>query len=220
MIRRSLPLLLAAAFGCARQDGETADTVAAATPNVVVITASDFAFQLPDTIPAGMTTLKLVVDGTNLHHATIDRIVDGKTFADYMEAMRTMTPATPPPTWVVPVGGPNPPAPGDTMTVTQMLEPGVYSVVCFVDTPDKVPHVAKGMVKELVVVPASTAPAPPPAADVTISMRDYTWDITPALSAGRHVLKVDNASQQPHEFFIFRLDSAKTVDDFMKFLDT
>ena len=31
------------------------------------------------------------------------------------------------------------------------LEPGIYTVVCFVDTPEGIPHVARGMVAELIV---------------------------------------------------------------------
>ena len=42
--------------------------------------------------------------------------------------------------------------PGEAAYVGLMgLEPGTYTVVCFVDTPEGIPHVARGMVAELTV---------------------------------------------------------------------
>jgi hypothetical protein len=66
------------------------------------------------------------------------------------------------------------------------------------------------------VVKAADAPsAPSPVADINMTLRDYAFDISPALTAGRHTVKVDNIAQQDHEFFLFKLDSGKTAEDFM-----
>ncbi|MCC6316360.1 MAG: hypothetical protein IT361_01620 [Gemmatimonadaceae bacterium] len=218
---RLLPaVLIVATVACARGESPTTDSSVAAvppaSPNVVTIVARDFAFEAPDTIPAGMTTLQLVNAGPDLHHALLLRIGEGKTLADFTAAVQGMKPGEPPPSWLIDEGGPNPPAVGDTVRVTQDLAPGNYALVCFVDTPDHIPHVAKGMVRPLTVRANTTPSAPPPTEDVKVVMTDYAWAVTPALSAGRHVLRFDNAAAQSHEVLIVRLDAGKTVDDFAK----
>ena len=72
------------------------------------------------------------------------------------------------------------------------------------------------MSKGFVVVPGtSTAVEPTP--DVTMTIADYSFATDTTLTAGRHVVKVVNNGPQPHEVVVFKLDSAKTVDDFIKF---
>src|SRR5439155_21864912 len=90
------PRLLVASFAacaaCARPAPQ------AAGPNVVTITATDYAFGAPDTIPAGLTTLRLVNQGKELHHASLVRLGDGKTIADFQAGLQAaMTQHTPPP---------------------------------------------------------------------------------------------------------------------------
>jgi len=53
-----------------------------AGPNVVTITAADYVFNVPDTIPAGLTTFRLVNQGKELHHASLIRLKDGKVLTD------------------------------------------------------------------------------------------------------------------------------------------
>src|SRR3989454_9247921 len=80
----------------------------AAGPNVVTITATDYAFSAPDTIPAGLTTLRLVNRGKELHHASLVRLGDGKTIADFQAGLQAaMQNHTPPPPWIAFAGGPN-----------------------------------------------------------------------------------------------------------------
>ncbi|MCC6772247.1 MAG: hypothetical protein IT360_13725 [Gemmatimonadaceae bacterium] len=212
---------LAACGGRAESDpaaGESAS--AAAAPPVVTIIARDFAYEAPDTIAGGLVTLRLVNEGPDLHHVQLVRFDDGKTYADFGTAMQSMQPGAPPPAWIHDVAGPNSPVPGGQQELTQELLPGNYAIVCFIDTPDHVPHVAKGMVRPLTVV-ASNGPVPAaPATDVTITMSDYDWTITPALTSGKHVIKLLNTAAQSHEMFIARLDSGKTAADLMQWAET
>jgi hypothetical protein len=222
-----IALVAAASMLVACGGGESApnDSSAAAavppTPNVVTVTAADFAFQAPDTIPAGVTEIRLVNQGPNLHHAQLVRLEQGKTFDDLMVALKAMKPNEGPPAWITMAGGPNAPQVSETSTLIQTLEPGNYALLCFVDIPDHVPHVAKGMVKALTVVPASTpSTAVAPVADVTMQLVDYAFNTTPALTAGRHVIKIENAAQQGHEVFIAQLASGKTVADVEKWMES
>jgi hypothetical protein len=84
-----------------------AATAPAAGPNVVNIKATDYAFDAPDTIPAGATTIRLTDAGKELHHVQLLKIAEGKTFEDLAKEGKGE-----PPRWAVPVGGPNSPIPG------------------------------------------------------------------------------------------------------------
>ena len=81
-IRRVALASLTLAVACGRPAPQ------AAGPNVVTITATDYAFGVPDTIPAGLTTFRLVNQGKELHHASLVRLGDGKTIADFQSGLQ------------------------------------------------------------------------------------------------------------------------------------
>src|SRR5437870_10716033 len=117
--------LALASAACAVACGRPAPR--AAGPSLVTITATDYAFGVPDTIPAGLTTFRLVNQGKELHHASLVRLGDGKSVADFQAAVvAAMKHHTPPPAWMGFAGGPNTVTPGDTATTVQMLDPGSY----------------------------------------------------------------------------------------------
>jgi len=216
-----ISLALAAAVGmlagCAGKDTGTPATdtaaarAAAATPPVYTIVAKDFAYEAPDTISAGMVTLKLVNQGPDLHHVQLLRLSDGKTFADLAEGLKSMKPGEPMPPWIHDVAGPNTPVPGGEQSLTEELQPGNYAIICFIPGADHVPHAMKGMMRPLTVVPATGAIAAAPVADITVKMTDYAWEVTPAITAGKHVIRIENSAEQSHEMFIAQLAPGKTV---------
>lgn len=163
-------------------------------------------------MPSGWTRITLVNHGPSLHHAQLIRFSEGKTLADLEEYMKSGAMATP--SWMEEVGGPNPPPPGGTAVTTEMLEPGNYAVICVVDVPDHVPHIMKGMAKPFVVTPALSSTVEP-TADVTMTLADYSFTSSTPLTAGQHVVRVENAATQPHELVIVRLADGKTPDDLM-----
>jgi len=191
----------------------------AATPptaNVVTITATNYKFDAPASIPAGLTTIHLV-DDAGLHQATLIRLTDGKTVADLGTALQKPGPL---PSWAVPSGGPNPPHPnGGVAEVTEMLVPGNYAIICFVPDPDGTPHFAKGMISPLTVTPVSTASAAEPVADVVVTLSDYSFKFSTPLTAGKHVIRVDNAGPQLHELFLARLAPGKTAGELAAWVD-
>lgn len=220
---RRVPALvtLAAIAACSGSEKPPAATpaaqqAAAPTPTVVTITASDFAFEMPDTIAGGMVTLRLVNKGPGIHHASLVRLSDGKTLADFAASLKAMKPTDALPPWAHEEAGPNVPTPGSEQSITQNLQPGNYAVICWVDVPDKVPHVMKGMMHPLTVTAPAGALAAVPAADVSVTMRDYAWDVAPALSAGKHVLKITNVAAQTHELVLIKLAAGKTAADLMR----
>src|SRR5689334_10596213 len=84
--------VLFAAGACSVKEAPKADSTAAAAtpantaapsaPNVVNITASEYKFDAPDSIPAGMTKFVLNDAGKEIHHATLMKLDSGKTLAD------------------------------------------------------------------------------------------------------------------------------------------
>ena len=224
MTRNTLTARLAVAAAavaltaCAKQEtaqGDTSTSVApaaasAATPNMVTFTAREYAFEGPDSIPAGLTMFHLNATGQELHHLQILKLEQGKTIADFQAALKA---GGPPPTWAVPYGGVNPPVPGGTTMSTQTMEPGNYVVVCFIESPDKVPHIAKGMTKPLTVTPVANANMTEPTADVTMTLNDYTFTLSKPLAAGRQMIKVENGAHHPHEVVRVQLYSCKTIED-------
>jgi len=195
-------------------------TASTAAPNEVTITASEYKFDAPDSIPAGMTTFKLVNNGKQPHHASLFRLTEGHTYNDAMAGMRTMKPIEPPPSWIVPAGGPNAADPGGSSNATVNLEPGNYMFVCFIPDPKGAPHFTHGMTKGLTVTPATTVSAPAPTPDITVTLSDYKFDWSTPLTAGTHTIGVTTAAGgQPHEIQVFRLAPGKTQADLQGWLE-
>ena len=75
---------------------------------------------------------------------------------------------------------------------TIMLEPGNYALLCFVDLPDRVPHVMKGMAKPLRVTPAAVPAADRGmAGDVTMTLNDYSFTLSKPITRGVHTIRVE-----------------------------
>lgn len=207
-------LFLAAA--CRSDDDAPSDSTAVApgaAPAIVSVAATDFTFEAPDTIAAGVTTFRLQNRGPDLHHILVMRLDSGKTFQDFSAAMQS-APHGPPPAWAVMVGGPNAPAPGEEFSATLDLAAGNYVMLCVIPAADGVPHMMKGMVRPLTVVGPATA-ATRPASDVTITLDDYKFEFSAPVAAGRHVIRVRNAATQPHEFLLAQLAPGKTAADLL-----
>lgn len=185
--------------------------------HTATVYAKDFSFEAPDSIPAGLTTFHLINEGPALHHVQLARLDSGKTVADLEAVMKN---PGPPPTWLVPVGGPNAPDPGGTFDASADLKEGNYVILCLVDIPDHIAHAMKGMVRPLTVTAASGTPAPAPTADLTITLADYNFLMSGPLTAGKHTIRVVNKGPQPHEIEIIRLAPGKTAKDFGDWLQT
>lgn len=199
---------------CSQQKSETN---AAAMPPEVSFTAKDFAFEGPDTISSGWTTVVLHNDGPTLHHLLLLQLTGGKTIADLETAVQAMKPGELlPPEWAVPAGGVNPPMAGSDTRAILDIQPGDYAIVCIVDIPDHLPHMMKGMIKGLTVTPASAPAAAEPVADMTVTLVDFAFAPSAPLTAGHHLIKVVNNGTQPHELELVRLGEGKTMDDLAK----
>jgi hypothetical protein len=208
---RSLLPLVALLMACATKDAsksasasDSMQPVAAAKPNEMTVVATDYKFDAPDQVPSGMMTVHLVDNGSEMHHVAFIKLNDGKTMADVEQAMKTQGPM---PAWAVDHGGVNPPRPGGGMaSATQMLEPGNYALLCFVPSPDGMPHFAKGMVRPLTVTASTDASAPAPTADIVITT-------SKPITAGKHTIRIENNGTQSHELMLARLVPGKKASE-------
>jgi hypothetical protein len=191
----------------------------AATPYEVTIIARDYAFDAPDSIPAGVTTIRLENHGPSIHHLAIVRLDSGHTAQDFTAVMAGHDPW---PAWITFLGGPNAPPPGGAATATVNLEPGQYLITCLVHTPGGAPgemvsHVVRGMVRPLTVTGALRMTALP-RADATITLVDYGFTMSHQLFAGRQTILVRNTAAQAHEIFLARLAPGKTAADLVTWI--
>ncbi len=209
-------LVLLTACGGEGTPREGADaSIEAAAPREIRFSTRDFAFEGPETIEAGMVTFVLTNTSEIWHHVQLVRLPDGMSMQTFQEGLAAMQPGTPPPSWFVDAGGVNPPAPGEEARVTMMIEPGEYAVLCLVDTPDKIPHVMKGMIRPLTVTASTQAPAPLPPADLTLTLVDYAFSFSAPPTSGSHVIRVENGASQSHEIALFRFLPGKGMNDLM-----
>jgi hypothetical protein len=187
-------------------------TRAHAEPNVVRITAEDYAFRAPTEIPAGWTTFELENAGDETHMLFIARLPDGYTFDDYMlgavmpfdevwQELRTgalradeVFPAigerAAPWFWETAFeGGVGFVSPGHAATATMNLPPGNYVLECYIRTTEGEMHSMEGMIDPLVVTEAAQAGSPP-RGDVRITLSEEGMQIDGEVRAGTLTFEV------------------------------
>lgn len=200
----------------AAADSATPEIAAVAPRDVLIRTRDNVFYEIPDTLPAGLTNVRLINDGPMFHHVWIVRLEEGRRLNDVLEHFKSGAPM---PSWMVDVGGPNTPGtPGGETAAVVDLKPGVYAVLCMIDLPDRTPHVMKGMAHELIVTEAEGPAATLPAADIVMTLDDYTFETDTVITPGTHTIRFENAAAQPHEVVFVKLEAGKTLQDFLHFV--
>jgi hypothetical protein len=150
----ALVLVVAARGGRAASNAQ----MKAEAPSVVTIIATDYGYEAPNTVPAGLNVFHLVNHGDQMHAATIVRLEAGKTLPDYIEAYREANRTRgAQPTWAKFRGGPAAVMHGEG-NATVYLEPGNYAWLCVVPGQDGISHLLKHNQAHAFVV--RDAPAP------------------------------------------------------------
>jgi hypothetical protein len=212
-----LAVVVVAATAFARRHDRPRDAApvptAEAARRIVPVTARDYAFEAPDTLAPGPVTFDFTNLGPDLHHVYIALLPEGKSAADLVNETRgELLPA-----WAITIGGPGAQIPNGHGQTSLTLNPGRYAMVCIVPAPDGVPHLRKGMVHEFTVTgPVSRAALPVP--DLTMTLRDYAFELSGTLTAGRHVIEVVNEAQQHHEVIFVKLAPGKHIADLFAWL--
>jgi uncharacterized cupredoxin-like copper-binding protein len=183
----------------------------------VTITAHDFGYAAPATIPAGYVDITLTNQGKEDHQLQIVKL--GSATLAQFKAYAVNTDLTKVKAGTIFAGGPNNAAPGKSVTATVKLEPGEYAIACFIPSADGKPHLAKGMVGEVKVAETADSVDVAPVATSTITLGDFSFTL-PANFSGKGTIDVSNQGNQVHEAVLYRLAPGKTVKDAKAFLLT
>jgi len=192
-------------------------TLAAGSPEEasgdVIYVATDYAFKGPDRLMAGWKTVTIVNRGEDLHQIQFIKLPEGKTAADF-RAEIAVDPTR------LPRGsqrrsGPNSVIPGEQALAIVYLEPGEYVLLCGI--PDKlgIPHVAHGMLKPVHIAAAPPRSAETPPADQTITLADFSFELSQPIKAGTRTIHVVNKGSQAHEVMVVKLAPGASVADFL-----
>lgn len=245
-------LALVALLACQPADDGSdaaADSAAAAADaagDAVTVTAKDFEFEAPASIPSGWNDFRFVNEGEQEHFFLLYHLPEGRTFADYRsgvtepflsvwsrydageltreETLAALGEEMAP--WFFEAetaGGAALTEPGRTAHVTLDLEPGTYVMECYVKTPQGTWHNDRGMLKELTVTEDSTGAAPPEA-DAELTLSNYEIATSDTLTAGRQTVAVHVTDTpegfMPHDINLFRIESdTTTVEQIVAWMD-
>jgi hypothetical protein len=185
----------------------------------VTIKANDYSFEAPAQIEAGLVSILIENEGLEPHHVQLVRLNDDVTMEQFQATLQQGPEAALP--LVTLDGGPGVVPSGKSQQVTVELTPGHYVLLCFVPSPDGVPHLAKGMMARLEVVAGSEQrEVSEPKADGTVRMLDFSFVLPSEIKAGPQVWKVTNEGQQPHELALIKLGQGKTMQDVVAFMQS
>lgn len=185
----------------------------------ITIKATDFAFEVPAQVPAGLVSVTLVNDGKEPHHAQFLRLNDGVTLEQFQAALQQDPEAIIP--LITAAGGPGVVDPGQNQQVTVELTAGQYVLLCFVSGHDDMPHLAKGMMAAMEVVAGDDQPdAPEIKADATVKLVDFSFSLPSQIKAGQQVWKVINEGTQVHEFALIKVSADKSLEDVAAFMQS
>jgi outer membrane protein assembly factor BamE (lipoprotein component of BamABCDE complex) len=183
----------------------------------VTITARDFAFDMPDTLPEGFVAVALSNQGQEPHQAVLARLDNGVTQQQFLTTLASggLGGAL---GAISLVGGPDTIDPNASQTVIVKLVAGTYVALCFVASPDGHSHVEKGMIKFFSVDTSTDDLPAAPHDDGLVTLSEFNIALPASVAAGTITWKVWNQGTQPHEMALLKLASGKSTQDVLTFL--
>jgi uncharacterized cupredoxin-like copper-binding protein len=187
----------------------------------VAITAKDFAFELPASVPSGVVQLTLTNQGQQPHDFQIVKIDGNHSLDEFNQAMAGTGDGGPTPEWIHGVGGVGTIAPGAPAQSSWVkLEDGAtYYYFCTESTDQNQPHASMGMVGQLKLSGKSKASALPKA-DATVKAKEYSFEITGLKSGPQTVEFHNDGPHELHHFVAAPLMAGKTVNDVLTALQS
>jgi uncharacterized cupredoxin-like copper-binding protein len=182
--------------------------------HTLVISAYEYAFTAPDSVPAGVVTVRLVDHGKKAHQVAIGRLDDTSSLDRVMRSLVADKARTGGIRWV---GGIESAIPGESGETILALTSGRYVLVCAYGGENGLAHMSLGMIRSLVVTSGSPVTVRSlPATSSTIELSDYHIDISTPLQRGKQLVRVVNAGKHRHQLIIGRIVGNATTDEIMK----
>jgi hypothetical protein len=179
-----------------------------ASEDVVRVEATDSAYEMPDQIEGGLSTMEFVNAGEHVHEWALGRLKEGRLAADLRAEL--VTSGIESLESIEDVGGVPAMTPGATLRLTRELEPGRYAFFCSMPASRRLAYFQVGMVRGFEV--AGTSDAQPPDVDGAITVREESIEV-PAIEAGTRTLKLENTANDVRELKLLSLDPGQRPAD-------
>ena len=190
--------------------------------HVVDVTAADYAFGMPSTIPSGWVTFRMKNMGQEEHLGIVSKFPDSISFTrltgivsgaletgdfdDFLPYLGLREEA---------YGGPAMLSPGLTGETTVYLEPGLYALTCWVKAPDGQIHLQKGMSRPFTVSQEASG-ADKPEGIIDIRLSNFNIQIEDSVSKGEQLINVH--FENSHNLHLARLEEGQSLEDLKKWI--
>ena len=195
--------------GCGDDDDEETAGGGAAEPTVLALEATAQgdrkAIEMPETVQAGAVEIRLTNSDDLPREAQIIRVTGGQSPEEVVEAVSGEEGA-PIPDFVQDGGGVAPVEPGQTGTVTQVLQPGDYVVIdLFEEEGENAESNASLCATASFTVEGEATDATLPETDATITAEDYSFSAE-GLTAGANTVRFENTGEELHHAILFPIN--------------
>lgn len=209
-------------FGDSRDDHQKK-----APDNIVDVSAMDYAFGMPEEIPSGWVKFRMKNMGNEEHVGIIVKFQDTVTYSNVTDLIQKLTEEGTLEAYYKVIdlthpeadGGPGLLSPGLTSTTTTYLDPGLYALVCGIQSADGLSHFQRGMVRAFKVLDKKgNSVKPEGTVDVTVS--DYAISTHDPIETGEQVFNVRFSGKEEQDIHLARLRPDQDLQDLQNFMDT
>lgn len=171
---------------------------------------NDYSFTVEGEATPGDLTLNFSNEGSEIHHAILGKLDQGKSLQDVKDFLKKGFDGEPPAWFEDSPIDMELVSPGQSSGVVLDAEKGTYVLLCFMPTPKGEPHVGHGMVQTFEV--SGSGETARPVADADISLSE-TGVVTSKLAAGASVVDVTNEGKAPAQFFVTAFEQGAESKD-------
>lgn len=181
-------------------------------PREITVVATDYAFEAPDTVEAGLVAWRLENRGQAGHHLIIARVPDTLSAADAVARVAAGEEGD----WLETLGGvEGAPAGGPVDRFITPLEPGTYLLVCVLSNTLGESHAKHGMVRPMVVRADAGSPTVEVTATDTLRLVDFAYGVADTVLPGPVRFRVENRGAQRHHAMLERIPDGMTHEEML-----
>jgi len=184
----------------------------AESQRVLTVVARDTSLESSPTVPAGLTTVRLTINGAVRRELVVHRVPAGTSPEELVRGA-----AGRPERWFHQWSFGGPAVPRDSApdaVATFDLRPGRYTLVAYEVDPAGRPRADKYVWREFTAVAASVLiPSRFSVPDLTVRIKDARIEVVGVVRTGQRTVQVENDGGRPHDLLLGRLKPGKTIDD-------